>query len=152
MALGWPADHCVGEFMVISCSCVVGVRHPDGRVHVSGEGVGPLSEPEGLVGLSEALIALREELLAAWQEGENGERGGRRLRFRVPEPIELTIQTAVTKKAGANAGVKWWLVSLGGEASRGSEVTQTLRLRLAPVMYDPETGHAVDVVEIDSSR
>lgn len=47
-----------------------------------------LKEPRGVVGLSEALIALREELLAAWQEGE-GE--GRRLRFRVPEPIELTF-------------------------------------------------------------
>ena len=38
-----------------------------------------MSEPEGVVGLSEALIALREQLLAAWQEGE-GE--GSRLRFR----------------------------------------------------------------------
>jgi Trypsin-co-occurring domain 2 len=79
--------------------------------------VDALSEPEGLVGLSEALIALREELLAAWQEGEDGETGetgSRRLRFRIPEPIELTFQTAVTKKVGANAGVKWWLLSLGG--------------------------------------
>jgi hypothetical protein len=49
-----------------------------------GREVGLLSEPRGVVGLSEALIALREELLAAWQEGE-GE--GRRLRFRVHEPI-----------------------------------------------------------------
>jgi len=116
------------------------------------KGVGPVSEPEGLVGLSEALIALREELLAAWQEGEDPETGGQRIRFRVHEPIELTFQTAVTKKAGANAGVKWWLLSLGGEASRGSEVSQTLRLKLSPVMHDPETGHVIDVVEIDSSR
>jgi len=111
--------------------------------------VSPLSDPRGVVGLSEALIALREELLAAWQEGE-GE--GRRLRFRVPEPIELTFQAAVTQEGKANAGVKWWLLSLGGEASRGSQVTQTLRLKLAPVMYDPETGQASDVVEIDDTR
>ena len=71
----------------------------------------PLSEPRDVVGLSEALIALREELLAAWQEGE-GE--GRRLRFRVPEPIELTFQAVVTQEGKANAGVKWWLLSLGG--------------------------------------
>ena len=108
-----------------------------------------LSEPRGVVGLSEALIALREELLAAWQEGE-GE--GRRLRFRVSEPIELTFQAAVTQEGKANAGVKWWLLSLGGEASRGSQVTQTLHLKLAPVMYDPETGQASDVVEIDDTR
>jgi len=104
-----------------------------------------------VVGLSEALIALREELLAAWQEGE-GDGGSRRLRFRVPEPIELTFQAAVTRKVGADAGVKWWLLSLGGEASRGSVVTQTLHLKLAPVMYDPDTGQATDVVEIDDAR
>jgi hypothetical protein len=127
----------------------------NGRVHApreAEEAVDLLSEPEGLVGLSEALIALREELLAAWQEGETGGTGSRRIRFRVPEPIELTFQTAVTKKVGANAGVKWWLLSLGGEASRDSQVTQTLQLKLAPVMYDAETGDAVDVVEIDSPR
>jgi hypothetical protein len=108
-----------------------------------------VSEPEGVVGLSEALIALREQLLAAWQEGE-GE--GSRLRFRIPEPIELTFQAAVTKSVGATGGVKWWLLSLGGEASRGTEVTQTLHLKLAPVMYDPVTGDATETVEIDSPR
>ena len=108
-----------------------------------------MSEPKGVVGLSEALIALREELLVAWQEGEDE---GRRLRFRVPEPIELTIQAAVTTQAQASGGVKWYLLSLGGEASRSSAVTQTLTLKLAPVMYDPETGQAIDVVEIDDTR
>ena len=108
-----------------------------------------MSEPKGVVGLSEALIALREELLTAWQEGE-GE--GRKLRFRIPEPIELTIQAAVTVDAKANAGVKWWLLSLGGEASRESQITQTLHLKLAPVMYDEQTGQARDVVEIDAQR
>lgn len=111
--------------------------------------MGPLSESKGMVGLSEALIALREELLTAWQEGEGDDR---RLRFRIPEPIELTFQVAVTQEGKANAGVKWWLLSLGGEASRGSQVTQTLRLKLAPVMYDPKTGQARDVVEIDDMR
>ena len=111
--------------------------------------MGPLDEPRGVVGLSEALIALREELLTAWQEGEGD---GRRLRFRIPEPIELTFQAAVTQERTAAAGVKWWLLGLGGEASRGSVVTQILHLKLAPVMYDQKTGQAVDVVEIDDAR
>jgi hypothetical protein len=110
-----------------------------------------LSEPRGVVGLSEALIALREELLVAWQEGE-GEGEGRRLRFRIPEPIELTFQAVVTEEAKASGGVKWWLVSLGGEASRGSVVTQTLHLKLAPVTYNPDTGEPAEVIEIDSAR
>jgi hypothetical protein len=69
--------------------------------------VGSLSEPKGVVGLSDALIALREELLTAWQEGE-GE--GRRLRFQIPEPIELTFQAAVTQEgtAGATCWLGWW--------------------------------------------
>jgi hypothetical protein len=110
---------------------------------------GPLSEPRGVVGLSEALIALREELLTAWQEGEEE---GRRIRFRVPEPIELTFQAAVTQEGKAAAGVKWWLVSLSGEASRNSVATQTLHMKLTPVIYDPETGQSADLVEIDDKR
>lgn len=113
-----------------------------GKVHT-------LSEPKGVVGLSEALIALREELLAAWREGEDG---GRQLRFRITEPVELTFQTAVTQDGKVGAGVKWWLLTLGGEASRGSAATQTLSLKLTPVMYDPETGQATEVVEIDDAR
>ena len=98
---------------------------------------GFIERAEGYGGVVGGADRLREELLTAWQEGEGD---GRRLRFRITEPIELTFQAAVTQERKANAGVKWWLLSLGGEASRGSEVTQTLSLKLAPVMYDPETG------------
>jgi hypothetical protein len=107
-----------------------------------------MADPEATVGLSEALIALREELITAWKEGEGP---GQRLRFRVPEPIELTIQAAVSKDLGGEAGIKWWLLTLGAKGSRESTATQTLTLKLAPVMYD-EDGRPVDVVEIDDAR
>ncbi len=107
-----------------------------------------MADPEATVGLSEALIALRQELIAAWKEGEEP---GQQLRFRVPEPIELTIQAAVTKNLGGEAGIKWWLVTLGAKGSRESTATHTLTLKLAPVMYD-EHGTRVDVVEIDDAR
>jgi Trypsin-co-occurring domain 2 len=103
----------------------------------------------GVVGLSEALVALREELMEAWWEGEGDDR---RLRFQIAEPIELTMQAAVTVDAKGRAGVRWWLLDLGGEASRASVSTQTLRLKLAPIMYDPQTGQRTDQVEIDSER
>jgi hypothetical protein len=106
-------------------------------------------KPRGVVGLSEALIALREELLAAWWEGKGP---GRRLRFRIAEPIELTIQAAVTNDIEGHAGVKWWLLDVGGGASHSAVSTQTLQLKLAPVMYDPQTGDRIDEVEIDSQR
>jgi hypothetical protein len=106
-------------------------------------------KPRGVVGLSEALIALREELMAAWWEGEGA---GQRLRFKIAEPIELTIEAAVTNDVAGHAGVKWWLLDVGGGASRSAVSTQTLHLKLEPVMYDPGTGQRLDEVEIDSQR
>jgi hypothetical protein len=106
-------------------------------------------KPRGVVGLSEALIALREELMTAWWEGEGP---GRRLRFKIAEPIDLTIQAAVTNDMEGHAGVKWWLLDVGGGASRSAVSTQTLHVKLAPVMYDPQTGKRIDEVEIDSQR
>jgi hypothetical protein len=106
-------------------------------------------KPRGVVGLSEALIALREELMDAWWEGEGNDR---RLRFKIAEPIELTIEAAVTNDIEGHAGVKWWLLDVGGGASRSAVSTQTLHLKLAPVMYDPQTGQRTEEVEIDSER
>jgi hypothetical protein len=103
-------------------------------------------KPRGVVGLSEALIALREELMAAWWEGKGP---GQRLRFKIAEPIDLTIQAAVTSGVEGHAGVKWWLLDVGGGASRSAVSTQTLQLKLAPVMYDQDTGQPLDQVEID---
>ena len=99
--------------------------------------------------MAEALIALREDLMAAWWEGEGADR---RLRFKIAEPIDLTIQAAVTNDIEGHAGVKWWLLDVGGGASHTAVSTQTLHLRLAPVMYDPHTGQRTDEVEIDSQR
>jgi hypothetical protein len=67
-------------------------------------------KPQGVVGLSEALIALREELMAAWWEGQGPDR---RLRFKIAEPIDLTIQAAVTNDMEGHAGVKWLLLDVG---------------------------------------
>jgi Trypsin-co-occurring domain 2 len=104
---------------------------------------------QGVVGLSDALIALREELLKAQAEGQGNDR---KLRFRIPEPIELEFQAAVTKDFEGNAGIRWWLVSLGGQASRGDTATHTVRLKLSPVIHDADTGEVIETVEIDSSR
>jgi hypothetical protein len=80
--------------------------------------------------LAGAIAALRLELLEAWRAG-----AGERLRFR-PAPVELTLQVAVTREGKVDAGVRWWVVSAGGEASRGSTVTQTVKLTLDPVFVD----------------
>ena len=93
----------------------------------------------GVVGLADAIGALRDELMQAWTSGQH-----ERLRFK-PRPVELTVQVAVTSAGTGRAGIRWWLVELGGDVSRESVMTQTLKLLLDPVMYD-EHGRSTDVL------
>jgi Trypsin-co-occurring domain 2 len=88
--------------------------------------------PDGWVDLSSAIEALRNDLARAWWDGKD-----QRVRFKV-EPVELTLQAGVTKKGTVQAGVKWHILTLGGEKSRENAVTQTLKLKLAPVFYDKD--------------
>ena len=94
-------------------------------------------EPDGWVALSDAIAALRRDLEAAWWDGQN-----KRVRFKV-EPVEMTTQVGVTKTGKGQAGIKWHILALGGEKSRETTATQTLRLRLAPVFYG-ENGARLD--------
>lgn len=106
-----------------------------------GDGVGD-EKPDSLVGLAAAIEALRDELTAVWTSSAH-----RRLWFR-PVSVELTVQAAVTKTGKGNAGIKWWLVELGGERSAESATTQTLKLALEPVGVDP-AGELIDVLISD---
>jgi hypothetical protein len=84
----------------------------------------------GWVDLPDAIEALRRDLAAAWWDGRR-----HRVRFRV-EPVELTVQVGVTRSGKGSAGVKWHILTLGGERSRETTTVQTLTLRLTPVLYD----------------
>ena len=74
------------------------------------------------LGLVEAIQALRQELSDAIQAG-----GSETLRFKVGE-IELGFQVVVERLA--KGGVKFWVVELGGEASKA--MTHTVRVPLTP--------------------
>jgi hypothetical protein len=78
---------------------------------------------KAIVGLAEAISALRLELTVAMQEGK-----AHNMQFAM-EPIELTVQTVITKDADGKIG---WKV-LGVGASYETATTQTLKLILAPV-------------------
>jgi hypothetical protein len=96
----------------------------------------------GGVRLAEAIEALRAELVQAMASAPvEG------VRFR-PGPVELTVEAALTKNVGGKAGIKWWLIDAGGEASRGSVVTQTLTISLQPVLINAR-GEAVDLIISD---
>ena len=77
--------------------------------------------------LAEAIRALRAELVAAARQGRDEE-----VRFALG-PVELELQVEVSKEAAADAGVKFWLVSVGGRGSRTAATTHTVRLSLSPV-------------------
>jgi hypothetical protein len=89
------------------------------------------------VPLSAAIAALRDELARAWWDAKN-----QSIRFK-PSPIELTLQVAVTGRGTGRAGVRWWLLELGGEVSHESVVTQTVKVSLEPQIFD-ENGQPLE--------
>jgi hypothetical protein len=85
-------------------------------------------EAVGDVPLASAIEALRGELVAAVEAGR-----GQDVRFALG-PIELEFQVEVSREAGGEAGVKFWVVALGGKGTRSSGTTHTVRLSLSPVL------------------
>lgn len=91
------------------------LRRQKGAVQVSGQ--------DHVIGLADAIDALRSELAEAIARG-----AGQPMRFQV-EPIELAVQAVITKDAGGRIG--WGALGVG--ASYQSATTQTLTLKLKPM-------------------
>jgi hypothetical protein len=96
---------------------------------------------EGIVGLAEAIEALRAELTEAVDKGR--EQG---MQFRV-EPIELTLQVVVSKDANGKIG--WGALGIGG--SYESARTQALTLKLQPVWKMTDGSLVEDFTVADQS-
>jgi hypothetical protein len=77
--------------------------------------------------LATAVRALRAELVDAVRQAE-----GEELLFALG-PVELELQVEVSKEARGEAGIKFWLVSIGGSGSQSSATTHTVKLSLSPV-------------------
>src|SRR3954462_4643356 len=88
------------------------------------------SQVPGGVQLANALESLREELEAAYEQSRN-----RRIRFRVSD-VTLTVQVVARRETEGSGKLRWWLIEAGGQASAGSETTQTLGLPLQPGVHD----------------
>jgi hypothetical protein len=84
--------------------------------------------------LAATIRALRRELMDAVRESESEE-----MRFALG-PIELELQMEVSSSGGGEAGIKFWVVSLGGKGERSSDATQTLRLKLTPQLTSAADG------------
>jgi hypothetical protein len=82
------------------------------------------------VGLSSAIEALRQELDAALSAG-----GREGIRFRVSD-VTLTLQVVARRETKGGGKLRWWVLEAGGEQARGKETTQTLTLKLTPLLPD----------------
>lgn len=82
---------------------------------------------EAEVPLADAIKALRADLNAAMAEGADDP-----LRFRLG-PVEMEFLVTLTKEAGANAGVRFWVVEAGAKGSLTSASTHRLKLQMQPV-------------------
>jgi hypothetical protein len=85
---------------------------------------------EGGVELSDAIAALRSALERAWLDGQK-----HRVRFELA-PVELSVEVGVTQAGKGSAGIRWHVLSLGGERSKQAQNTQTIKLQLNPVLFD----------------
>jgi len=97
---------------------------------------------DAVVGLADAIRALRQELMEAIAEGE-----GMPMQFRLA-PIELSLQIAVTKEAQGKIG--WHILALGG--SYESATTQMLKLRLDPVRVGEDGSVSNDFTISDQAE
>ncbi|MEV0173213.1 trypco2 family protein [Streptomyces sp. NPDC050803] len=84
------------------------------------------------VELADAIEALRDSLERARSRGR-----GRAIRFDVSS-VELNLSVAVTRQGRGSVGVRWHVLSAGGERSRQAETVQSLTLQLEPVVVDAD--------------
>ena len=94
------------------------------------------------IGLAEMIGSLRRELQTALSAGD-----GQAIQFDI-DKIDLELQITVSRSAGAEAGIRFWVVDAAGKAEAGREVAHTFKLSLLPVLA--ETGTRVRVAS-DSS-
>jgi Trypsin-co-occurring domain 2 len=87
--------------------------------------------PDVPVGLADAIRELRRELAEAMAEGQ-----GQQVRFELG-PVEIEFLLEITKAAEGDAGVRFWVVSLGGKGSFSSGSTHRVQLSLTPRDHSP---------------
>lgn len=79
------------------------------------------------VPLGQTIKDLRAELLEALREG-----AGKELRFRL-KPVELELSLGITASLDGKAGVKFWVLELGGGGKLENVTGHKLKLVLEPI-------------------
>ncbi|MFF2189350.1 trypco2 family protein [Streptomyces sp. NPDC058155] len=103
------------------------------------------------VELAELIRQLRKELKAAAAEGAEA---GEALQFEVG-PVEVEATVAISREAGANGKVRFWVVEAGGDGRFARSATQRITLTLHPkvVAQDGTTrSPLISGDEVDGER
>ena len=79
------------------------------------------------IGLKEAVVALRKELLEAQKEAADQD-----LKFKIDE-IELELELVTSKEGEGGGGVKFWVYNAEAQVSANEAKTHKLKLRLKPL-------------------
>lgn len=90
--------------------------------------------------LATLLASLRSEIERARLDS-----AGEDVRFRV-DSIDLELQVAVEKTAEADAGVRFWVVSMGGKGGAKSSETHVVKMKLGAVTRTGESVYTADDV------
>ncbi len=97
------------------------------------------------LGLAEAIKGLRAELTAAMTAG-----AGERVRFELGT-VEMEFGLELAKERGGEAGVKFWVVTLGGKGSSTSGSTHRVTLQLTPKAPDGGALGLISDTDVDPS-
>jgi hypothetical protein len=89
------------------------------------------------VGLTDAVMALRNELTSARELGQ-----GQDVLFEVG-PVDVEFSVVISRTGGGKAGLTIGVVTLGGEASIGRDETHRIKVTLTP--KDSHTGEAPEI-------
>jgi hypothetical protein len=89
-----------------------------------------MADEKSPIPLSEAIRALRSEIVEAAGEGKDKD-----VRFRMGD-IELEFGLEVGRQKGVNGGIQFWVISLGARGESTKATTHTVRLKLTPVGLD----------------
>ena len=88
--------------------------------------------------LAEVVQALRQELSDAIKQAGDSE-----IRFTATQ-IDLEFKVGVQRVTEGKAGLRFWVLELGGGATRTAEDVQTVRLSLEPVLTSGERVRIAD--------
>lgn len=84
------------------------------------------------IALAEVVQAIRQELVEAIEQAADSD-----VRF-IATRVDLEFKVGVQRMTTGRGGIRFWVLELGGGATRATEEVQTVQLSLEPVLAHGE--------------